>query len=391
MPLVDDEQLTTLLADERITAITVDTNIFDEKGLQLNSPVLQVLASLRGRPFSFILSGTVAKEIHGHIERAIESALRAAKREIGQALYAFETEKPTRDELLAQVSGGRTASEAAAQRLDKFIADTGCEVLDDAPLADLASIYADYFAKNPPFSSGKKSEFPDALALNALENMAGKRGIGVLVVSKDGDWRGFCASSERLYLVPNIERALALINNAPLGLRRSVAAWFETASDERAEFFRALEQSVERIDFTVTGTATSGEMEAYAWGGDLKDVAWLDNAQFDIIESETPGDGTLRVIVSLPLLLTACVHVELSFSVWDSIDRESISMGGREVEIDEELDVLATVTLRIHGLGTEDEEILFEDSELDTQYQEINLGDVDVFEPEDYWAGDEPE
>jgi predicted phage terminase large subunit-like protein len=84
MPIVDDEQIETLLADERIAAITVDTNIFDEKGLQLNSPTLQALASLKSKPFAFILSGTVAKEIRAHIEQAIDSALRAAKKEIGQ-------------------------------------------------------------------------------------------------------------------------------------------------------------------------------------------------------------------------------------------------------------------------------------------------------------------
>lgn len=40
MPIVDDDEIKPLLADEKVSALTVDTNIFDEKGLKLNSQAL---------------------------------------------------------------------------------------------------------------------------------------------------------------------------------------------------------------------------------------------------------------------------------------------------------------------------------------------------------------
>lgn len=388
MPIVDEDQLSALLADERIMAITVDTNIFDEKGLQLNSPTLQVLASLRGKPIKFILSGTVAQEILAHIEKAMASALRAAKKEIGQALHAFETEAPTRDELLDLISNGRTVSEASRQRFDKYINDTGCEVLNDPNLADLAVIFDDYFAKRPPF--GSKSEFPDALALNALERLAKDRQVGILVVSKDGDWRSFCVKSDHLYHVPNIERALALINRAPLGLRQAIQCWFAEGAEGREVIMQHLEQNIEQVEFTVNAIATSGQMEADVWSATLNAVDGLDVANIDIIETKPLNEGnSVRVIVSLPLFLVVRVLVELSFSLWDSIDKECVGMGGRQIEVDEELNVRVTITFVVSGLGTEKQEIALEASELDTQYHEIELGEVDVFEPEDYWHGEE--
>jgi len=124
MPIVDEGRIQSLLADGRITSLTVDTNIFDEKRLHLNSKTLQVLASLKDEPISFVLSATVVKEVSAHIEKAVEDALRTAKKGIGQALFAFETKEPTRDELITRISGGRSAPQAAQERIDKYISKT---------------------------------------------------------------------------------------------------------------------------------------------------------------------------------------------------------------------------------------------------------------------------
>ena len=131
MPIVKDEKLKALLAEGRITAISIDTNIFDKKGLQLNSAILQAFAGLQDRRFSFVLSGTVAKEVLAHLEKAAADALKSAKKAIGQAIFAFDTKTPERDALLAQISGGRTAKEASAERWDKYVKDTGCAMAFD--------------------------------------------------------------------------------------------------------------------------------------------------------------------------------------------------------------------------------------------------------------------
>ena len=60
-------------------------------------------------------------------------------------------------------------------------------------------------------------------------------------------------------------------------------------------------------------------------------------------------------------------------------------MGGRSVEVEEELDLRATVTIQIHNLGGESQEIEFLSCEIDLNSIEVNLGEVNVFEPEDYY------
>lgn len=389
MPIVDDEQLKAYLAAGRIAAISVDTNIFDQKRLQLNSASLQALAHLKERPFRFIMSGTVAKEVLKHLNNAAADALHTAKKSIGQALFAFETEAPTREQLLEQISGGRLPADAATQRWDKFVNDTGCDVLDDALLVPTATIYDSYFAGEPPFGTGrKKDEFPDALALHALEKTAEQEGIWILVVSNDGDWRAYCDQSDRLFLVPQIERALALITNAPIELRAAIHTYMVGAGNDQA--MQSIAAGVERLEFTANGHPTHGEVEMYAMAGVLKEVTWPEEVDIDIIEVEEIDDGEgLQVVASMSLELLVNVPVELSFSFWDSADRESISMGGREVEIDKELTVRASLTLLVHSLATEDETIDVYDSEIEGRYHEVDLGNLDMFEPEDYDYGNE--
>jgi hypothetical protein len=384
MPITEESELSKLLADGQINAISVDTNIFDEKGLQLHSAVLLAVSRLAALHFDFLLSSTVAREIKRHLERSATDALRNAKKAVGIALGAFETESPTRDDIIDQICGGQTANAAAEKRFNDYLVATHCEVLDDNAHVDTAKLFNAYFAGDPPFGTGsKKSEFPDALALYALEHVAVQRAKDIIIVSKDGDWRSYCEKSERLHLVPDIERALSLINDPPVILRAALRAWLKDGDGE-ADIGGYLSGAVERLEFSVSGNASSGEMEAHAWAGELRETQWPEPDEIDIIDMEDLADGTMKVTLSIPLLLTVKVPIELEFSFWDSIDRESVGMGGRTIEMDEELDVRATVTIKVHHLGGEDEQFEVLDCELDASYLEIELGDVDVFEAEDY-------
>ena len=145
MPVIPDNELLDLLRAGAISALTVDTNIFDEKGLQLGAAPLATVATLKNRPFSFLLSGTVAKEILGHIEKKADEALRGARKAIGEALHAFETINPTRDEILDQITGARTPAAAALARYTQYINDSGCEVLNDEDLVTTKELFDGYF------------------------------------------------------------------------------------------------------------------------------------------------------------------------------------------------------------------------------------------------------
>lgn len=125
-------------------------------------------------------------------------------------------------------------------------------------------------------------------------------------------------------------------------------------------------------------------MEAHAWAGELQETIWPEPEDVDVIEIEASDEGLVSVTLSIPLSLIVRVPTEIEFSMWDSIDRESIGMGGRTVKPEEELEIRATVDITVRDLGGEDEMFEVIGCELDGTYFEIDLGDIDVFEPEDY-------
>ncbi|MGO7486647.1 PIN domain-containing protein [Rhizobium ruizarguesonis] len=385
MPVTENHQITSLLAAGTIKAITIDTSLFYEKKYQLQAAPLNSLAGLKVKSFPFILSATVAKEGQRHLEKMIEDAYRDAKKFIGQALFAFETDTPTRDELLDQISGGRSAAEAANERFSGFLKQTACEIIEDAKLVDTAALFDAYFTGRPPFGAGKKkSEFPDALALQALENSASERDISIIVVSKDGDWASYCETSERLYLVPDIEIALDLVNDAPLKLRETLFDWISEGGEGHDEVLEAVKRHIERVDINVAAYPTSGELETFAWAGELTDIEWPQIKNMSIIDASLAGDGEWsQVVLSLPLEGTVTALVELNFSFWDSVDRESVAMGGRSIEVEKPIEMRLTLTLDVFNPGKEDEDIVYNDSQIDFRSIDIDLGSVDVFEPED--------
>ena len=386
MPIVDEDQLRTLLSKGGISALTVDTCIFDEKKLQFNSPPLQALAKLNGRGFRFMLPNTVGNEVIRHLEEEASASFKSARREIGQALRAFGTKDPTRDELLNQITGARTPTQVAEQYFGQYVKDSGCEILNDAELVDTGTLFGDYFTGRAPFGSGKKkNEFPDALALNALERTACDRGFGILIVTKDRDWKEFCRNSQHLYLITSIERALALVANAPRVLRKSVLDWLEDETLGGANLESHLAEKVQLMDFGAIAYPSLGQCELDVWAGELQGVILPEGDDIDIIEVEHQEDRNwLRLVVSVPLVMVAKIPVDVNFFIWDSVDKESLSMGGRTIEFDDEIATEATIALDIFEQGTEDEEIVFVDVEIVSDYHEVDLGEVDLFEKEEY-------
>lgn len=384
MPLLKKDELRRLAADETITTLTVDTSIFREKRLQLNSGTLQALKGMARHGFRFILSGTVAKEVELQMENAAKDALRNAKKGVGEALGAFETKKPTRDEILEQITGGLEPKRAAEERFSKYVRDTNCEVLVDSKRVDTAALFERYFSVLPPFHEGrKKSEFPDALALMALEDFAEELPTGMLVVSKDRDWELYCANSKFLYHASEINDALDLVTNVPPRFRHRI--FCQMIEDENDEIFKHLYDKVAAIEFSAIGIPAEGECELYPGAVALMGVHWPQKEEIDIIELDPLDVGeTIRLVVSVSLDVLICFSVEVMFGIWDSEYHELLPTGLRTLEVDHDDEILATLTFHVHNQGSENEVWEVVDVEIDTKDIEVNLGEIGALEAEDY-------
>ncbi|MBN2436334.1 MAG: DUF4935 domain-containing protein [Spirochaetes bacterium] len=69
-------------SDIKYGAITIDTSIFDQKGLNFESGILKTLEQFKGKPIPLILSEIVIKEVQSHLMRKVMDARKQLMRAI---------------------------------------------------------------------------------------------------------------------------------------------------------------------------------------------------------------------------------------------------------------------------------------------------------------------
>ena len=116
------------------------------------------------------------------------------------------------------------------RQFDEFIQRTKAEIVDTSELP-AGPVFEEYFATKPPFGTGgKKSEFPDAFAVNGLLKWTENNADPLYVISGDKLFRNACQPHKRLDAYAKL----------PTLLNRIVFA------DAVADFIR--EQVLERIE-----------------------------------------------------------------------------------------------------------------------------------------------
>ena len=384
MPKATETDIARLIAEGQITAITLDTNIFVQKQLQLSSTKFQALARLSRSGFRLILAKTVAREVAGKVEDSVSRKFESARNGIDKALGAFGTREHTLEQLLNQITGGRTPDQIAQEVFAEFVTCSNCEILNDAELVDVPSIIDDYFSGRPPFGSEKKKhEFPDAISLNALERTSRERSIGILAVSNDGDWENYCKNSKHLYIVKEIEKGLSLVTNAPPVLRNRIKSWLEREELGGLTFASLMEDIVGDMRFEAEVYPSFGRCEVEVWSPQLKKINLPDEEEIDIIElTPRPDMNSSQIVVSIPITLTLRVPIDIGFYIWDSVDKESLSMGERTINHEEMVNVIITINFNISDQSLDEEKIEVDDVEVDNDWYQIHIGEVDPFDPE---------
>lgn len=192
-------------------AISVDTSIFDEKGLKLESGILKALEQFNGKPSHLVLSEIVVREVHSHLKKrakdARASAIKAIRESKASLSVSDDNSEIASNALVPEVDDG----EVAKKRLEVFVTNTGAEIILATGRVKLDEIIQKYFKAQPPFEEfgKKKNEFPDAIALVSLESWAKEHNTKILTVAKDGDWKRFAEQSEYIDVVEDLAEAIS--------------------------------------------------------------------------------------------------------------------------------------------------------------------------------------
>jgi hypothetical protein len=105
------------------------------------------------------------------------------------------------------IADATTAVAALDAAFEKFLNDMKSI---NVPLsADLTTLLSNYFADVPPFSTKKKSEFPDAITIASLSAWCAQRRTTAYVVSGDPDLKACCSLSGPLFHADSVSAIIS--------------------------------------------------------------------------------------------------------------------------------------------------------------------------------------
>jgi PIN domain len=187
----------TILEHLQTKYVFIDTEAFRRARFDWKGRMLSKLVELAKQGHLRLLTTEVVMgEVRSQLREALAEAAASMKKHesVLRQVGAIEA--------LATVTGANTALAALHSAFDAFLKDTNSI---NVPLgADLNSLFANYFARRPPFSDKKKSEFPDAITIASLLAWCAKRNSTAYVVSGDPDLKACCSSSGPLFYAASV-------------------------------------------------------------------------------------------------------------------------------------------------------------------------------------------
>lgn len=366
------DEIKQAIAAKEISAITLDTSVFDGNGNRFEHGLLARLNQFNATDdITFLISDVVAGEVRRHVaQEAADSRTKvtSALKEVGKA---WQTTIANRDAALNALFGEESPQELAERRFETFLEETAAEILESKDRVDVSRMLQDYFEGVAPFGkvANKKNEFPDAIALQALENWAIEHDTVILAVSKDGDWKKYAKSSEHLQVVDDLALALSYFHqNANVACSRLVAR-LKSGELEVDELIQVAVETAVNYSVVVPEISSGYFFEAEidevvvravrlnheAFRGDPFRV--VDKPKEDLLVVEAQVEADIEV------------SADITFSVTDSVDRDEVVIGSTYAETTVTRNF--TVLLTFEGDLGADAELM--DAEVSSKGRNVNI------------------
>lgn len=308
-------------------AISIDTSYFENQKFNFEGPTLSTLKQFsKGNPIKFIISNIICKEIHSHLLKI--------SNEMETAIKKYQKESSDNDTFLRN-----SLKETLENRFLSFMKSTGLHIIEasDFPIS-LDKIIDNYFEGNPPFSKNKKYEFPDAFALEILEEYGKSNNAKVVVVSKDPDWKNYSDKSLYLEYYDDLSDAITEINNKETlnnyknkSILKNIEEKIKKTEREIVDFldnnlYDHLSMAIERIDLDISSSSNS----------------YVDYFNVDISDYRLESDriNTLSfqsssMIVRIPIEIDVTISADFTYYMYSSLDEDDIGIDIPDVVRDE--------------------------------------------------------
>jgi hypothetical protein len=297
-----------------------------------------------------VISEIVIRELTRFLKDEIKTARENIRRASKDALKHGVLSVELVEEIRNVIDTASAPEEAAKKRIRSF-ADATKMTIVQANQADIKELVRRYFEPSAPFeaSGSKKSEFPDAIALLSLEAWAQPTGKKILAVSNDKGWVDFATSSAFIDVETDLAKALEILQKFTEEAEEFIHTLLNKLDEGQypnlfEELIDALSDAVGELD--VTAEASS----PFHFEADPVAMCFV-NFQFEKSDNEhdlaVVQIGKDKIVARIRVAINAKAECDFSLSLWDSIDKEYISLGSTSAETSIEFDAAVLVTFSL--------------------------------------------
>jgi len=182
----------------RTQFVFIDTQAFRKARFDWSGRLLSRLVELaREGQLRLLVTDVTVREVKSQLREVLAEANASLTKHAGllQQLGASLAVDRVRDE--------STALGTLEAAFDQFLQDS--KAINIPSISDVTDVLDDYFAQRPPFSTKKKSEFPDAISIASVRLWCKQKSATAYIVSEDGDLRACCSESGPLFHAESIK------------------------------------------------------------------------------------------------------------------------------------------------------------------------------------------
>ncbi len=361
-------------------AITIDTSVFDQKGLKLESGILKTLEQFKGKPSYLILSEIIVKEVHAHLKKKASDSRTQLKKAIRESRLNLSGSEEDFDQASNKLIPKQDDNEIATNRINSFVENTGAEVIPATGRVELDEIIRRYFQSEAPFAESrkKKSEFPDAIALLSLESWAKENNVRILAVTTDDDWEKFAEQSNHVDVVKDLAAAISQFQPHTAAIEFCMYISSKLPDNEPKDIYEAihyyLSTSVSELDLFPEASSF------FSWESDNVEVVF---EEFQFV-TDQDGNALLQpvqgqnemLIVEAKVIIDATAYGTFSLSVRDPIDKDYVTIGGASPNTDFQFESEVLLTFEGNFEG-ENGEVELTGFELLSYPDSVDFGEIE--------------
>jgi PIN domain len=326
---------------KRITFLCIDTEVIQRAGYQFTKGALNQLPHQLPDSLHLVLTSIIEQEVMSHRTEAVDEAMAKMRAAVDAIKRASGLDVQSLNTAFNSLNLSASAHELFTKEMSEFVGRCNGVALGLEDL-DGPELIADYFNQKPPFEAKKKHEFPDAATLQILKRYAEAHDTMGIIVSGDGGWEKYAATSDRLFCIKTLDELTALF----VATGRTAEEVIKKVKSYLGDPMSALRVEIQdAIDRHVSGEADwdtsdfipdiGSRMEMEITDASIEDISL--RSEIEIWQDE--DDNEFAWIVAV----VARVEVELSgqkyLYVWDGVDREEFLLTSESETLSENIDV----------------------------------------------------